>query len=49
MKTWEIIRYNPAYGMSRQVVEADNVYNALVNTGNSYDQEIISVKVIPNG
>lgn len=46
MKEWEIIRYDNSFGLTREIIPANTVYDALMKTGNLTDFEIISVKLM---
>jgi hypothetical protein len=46
MKEWEIIRFDHEIGLTREVVIGNTIYDALMNTGNLTDFEIISMKLV---
>ena len=46
MKQWEIIKFDNYNGLTRQIVLANTVYDALLATGNLTDFEIISIKLV---
>ncbi len=46
MKQWEITRFDNNLALTRQIVLANTVYDALMATGNLTDFEIISIKLV---